>query len=97
MNLTESQKQKLIEFTGRKIRIRPYSWTTGNDMVAVKDKLGEKGLWEEFDRYAEEQSQIGVGSFLESYEYILRLFRHVDEKGEAHFCWLVAEFLEGRK
>ena len=79
------------------------TFLTWSDLGAVKDKLMERGLINDFyafsfeifikesnqRHYNEEVDGLGV--------FFTWLFRPIDGFGEPHFCRLVAEFLEERK
>ncbi len=72
------------------------TFTTWQDVGDCKDKLVEKGLWNEFDEWAfMKWDALKPFNDLSRHigEFNNWLFLPVDESGEPHFCRLVAEFL----
>lgn len=67
------------------------TFTTWQDLGDVKEKLVEKGMWEEFYWYARDAWEESHILNRESSEFSSWLFRPINEKGEPHFCRLVAE------
>lgn len=80
------------------------TFLTWQDLGDCKEALVKKGLGEEFIKfcynkwvYPDTQVKINPATILairSSANFDLWLFRPTDEKGEAHFCRLVAEFME---
>ena len=68
--------------------VEPASRTflTWQDVGDVKKKLVAKGMWEDFEVFIMQKlDKVLVAKWL---------FRPVNEKGEAHFCQLVVDFLK---
>jgi hypothetical protein len=88
-------KQHIIKFTR--------TFTTWSDLGAVKDKLVEVGKWEEFCKYAFDQTDETGGLCyvieVELYDavFLAWLFRPTNERGEAHFCQLAADYIKQLK
>ena len=75
------------------------TFLTWQDVGDVKKKLVAKGMWEDFEGYAymayERELNINFADLTHHpSEFTSWLFRPVNEKGEAHFCQLVADFLK---
>lgn len=82
------------------------SFTTPQDLMDCKEALVKEGLWDSFSLYAlgkwwNEDDGLSDYPFPDPKEvrkdFMPWLFRTTDEKGEAHFCGLVAEFVEAQQ
>ncbi len=115
MNLTESQKKALTEYIGEPLYDTTYdeveycgvkvykalrTFTTGNDMVAVKEAIVKRGEWGSFYLFARNPFELealvpcddGDEDATYDSDYSAWLFRPTDEAGEPHFCRLVCEW-----
>ncbi len=79
---------------------RDRTFLTWQDLGDCKEAFVREGLWEDFVDFAWADPS---DRFNEKYPHGLYdamfmawLFRPTDEKGEAHFCRLVAVFLDGK-
>lgn len=73
------------------------TFLTWQDLGDCKEALVKKGLWRKFLDYCDKQHQPKERDFFPLYDFVDWLFCLTDEGGEAHFCRLVAEFMEERK
>ena len=65
-----------------------------NDWYALRDKLEEKGMWHEFEDWV---FKLYIRSFKRDKAtppFTLWLTRLTNDKGEPHFCQLVADYLQ---
>ena len=85
----------------------PYSpdYDTWQDLGDCKEALEKDGLWDEFHELTHDNTVASAGDFW-NYDVLTEkhwsefdkwLFRPTDENGEAHFCRLVAEFMEDKR
>jgi len=95
----------VLELTAHFKRNNSCTFTTWQDLGDVKEKLAEEEMWAVFLQFAFNSSakdepmsmfsdeDIDAESHFYDEDYIAWLFRPVNEKGEPHFCQLVADFL----
>ncbi len=106
--MTDTQRKMLTEWLGERWLtnqecIDSYAsnrcFDTWQDVGDCKDKLVEKGLWDDFLNWIC-RKVVGIGYYSDSKSPLLTvfgvtwLFRPTDESGQPHFCRLVAEFLK---
>ena len=77
------------------------TFLTPQDLMDCKEALVKKRKWEEFENQAyviyEKTDWIKFSDLtINPAAFTCWLFRTVNEKGEAHFCRLVAEFMEAQ-
>jgi len=100
MNMTESQKRLLTELLGECWSIYTScqrTFATYQDLGDVKDALVKKELYFDFYRHCEYKFFQEISDKDDQYNrsmFSLWLFRPLDEHGNVHFCWLVAEYIQ---
>lgn len=70
------------------------TFLTWQDVGDVKKKLVEKGMWDDFEAYALKVKNTPYVSMRSLCDW---LFSPINEKGEAHFAQLVADWLKEEK
>ncbi len=75
------------------------TFLAAQDLMDCKDMLVKEGLWDKFwgftlGKYINSGSYLGANFDKTDSYHSGWLFRPTDEKGEAHFCLLVAQFME---
>ena len=76
------------------IKSHTRTFITWQDLGDCKDVLVKKGLWEEFECQCYPKWNLHPIPMIMSFANWL--FHPTDENGEAHFCRLVAEFMESK-
>jgi hypothetical protein len=97
--LTEADRKMLREFAGLKLRVRPFTFTTGNNMIALAKALQKKGEWREFLRLCFDSEEGKETDIKTIHDWDTYSERYYNEDFIAwllkpsRFCWLCAKFV----